>query len=986
MQFNPIEHRICFANPERKAPSAWIEHVPFAMLLIDLIRPHTLVELGTYLGTSYCAFCQAVQELDIDCLCYAVDTWQGDEHGGFYGPGILADLREHHDARYSSFSQLVPTQFDDALPMFTAGSVDLLHIDGYHTYDAVRHDFEAWLPKMSRSGVVILHDIAERGGDFGVWRLWDELKERYPQHVELLHGHGLGVVAVGEVVPEGFRQLVDVPLAHWPALRELFRELGSRIEVRQEANSLREQLANAERRSEERAAAQQHETEQLRAEQAKQNERDLDEQIKKHERLFAEQTKQQVREFAEQQVREFAEQAKQNDLQRSALTREYEAKLSVMRSRIAESGASLSSALWQLKWLESSRGVRLVKLARASRAVLKHKGPLSLAKHVMLWTFGKRGYHLRDIGEGSVGQQAPALIQAPPVAGPSMVAVREQRLPTPGSIFTGASIVIPVFNALDDAKNCVDSVYRVGASLPFEVIVIDNGSRPDVLEWLRSENERRAHFWYISLEANLGFSKAINLGIEHTRGDYVVLQNSDTVVTIDWLDHLIAAFESDPELGIVSPMTNYVGNGPQIAEDARLLPVDQAERYAASIADRDEVQYIADRLVFFCVVVPRRVLGVLGGLSGAYGLGNFEDDDYCVRAITSGFKLGIARNAFVYHLGTRTFRANNIDHDGILDENRAIFVSRTSRLSTSPLPALWRMRIKDETAVSVVVRTKDRLDTLPVALVSLANQSFDRFEVVVVNDGGADVSAVLKRFESRFPIQYICHEQPRGAAAALNTGLNAARGEWVAYLDDDDIVYPYHLNALWSKLMETGARFAYADHTRALVKVGVGGVPTPVRWRPIPTWEYSLTDLYVQDHLPIHTWLHSRVDALELGGFRNDLDVHEDWDLLLRLAQKYPFVPTRQVSAEYRFYVDSLSNSIIQRRARSLELLEVMYDRYQLPESPETIAGSRDLIRQIIRQQIIDIDEIQGMAERGKISRTAARQRTVALVTGMPVE
>ncbi len=956
--FNPIEHPVCLLAPDRLTQSAWSQHVPFAMLLVDLVRPREIVELGTYLGASYCAFCQAVKHLGLETHCYGVDTWAGDEHGGYYGSGILADLRAHHDSRYDTFSTLIKSTFDDAVYAFADGSIDLLHIDGYHTYEAVQHDFETWLPKMSNRGVVLLHDISERDDDFGVWKLWSELKTRYSSHLEFDHGHGLGVVVVGTQVPEGLHVLLDAPAGERVATRELFHELGLRVESAYTVQLMQRQL---DQNAAESTALE-----------AQITERD--------------------QKLAEEEVR-FNHALAQEKSERTILSRQHVAELSLVHNQVASLEARLGQALWQLNWFESSKGVRAIKLTRAAKTLLIRKGPFSLSKHAILWLFGRRGYNLRDINDASVHQskksQKPAILAASATI-PQIAALRAgergHRLPSPDSTFIGASIVIPVLNALDYARDCVHSIYAAGADIDFEVIVIDNGSRPDVLSWLQSESRLHPNFWYVSLAENLGFSKGINLGIEFARGQYIVLHNSDTVVTKGWLDKLVSALDNDPELGVVSPMTNYVGNGPQIAEDARRLPVDQADNYAASIATREGVEYIADRLVFFCVMIPRRVITMLGGLSGSYGLGNFEDDDYCVRTITAGYKLGIARNAFVYHHGSKTFTANKIDHDGILDRNRTIFVNRTSRLSSTPLPALWHKKAGDNPLVSVVLRTMDRPAPLRQALVSLANQTFDRFEVVVVNDGHEDVSQLLRDFEPRLKFQYIHHDNPRGASAALNTGLEAARGEWMAYLDDDDIVYPYHINALWSTLVASGSRFAYSDHTRVLVKTGPGGVPVPMLWRPIPTWEFSLGDLYVQDHLPIHTWMHSRSDALDVGGFRADQEVHEDWDLLLRLAQSSTFVPTRQVSAEYRFYVDTVSNSIIRRRSRSLELLEVMYERYPVPESSLDILEAREQVRTTVQSQINEIAALQEMAERGAIEQHDARSRMVAVVTGMEVE
>lgn len=95
---NPLDYPVCLPYPLRLSASAWAEHVPFAMFLVDLLRPRTIVELGTFSGVSYCPFCQAVKEPGLDTGCYAVDTWKGDPQTGFFGPEVLEDLKRHHDS------------------------------------------------------------------------------------------------------------------------------------------------------------------------------------------------------------------------------------------------------------------------------------------------------------------------------------------------------------------------------------------------------------------------------------------------------------------------------------------------------------------------------------------------------------------------------------------------------------------------------------------------------------------------------------------------------------------------------------------------------------------------------------------------------------------------------------------------------------------------------------------------------------------------
>jgi hypothetical protein len=190
-------------------PSAWHGHVAFMHWLVKTCAPRVAVELGTEHGVSYAAICHAVAALGLPSRCFAVDTWQGDAHTGAYGDTIHDDLKAFNDTHYAHFSTLMRCSFDAALPHFPDASIDLLHIDGLHTYAAVRHDFETWAPKLSPRGVVLFHDIAMRTLDFGVWQLWQELRQRYPSF-SFEHSAGLGVLLVGAAPPPAVLALCRV--------------------------------------------------------------------------------------------------------------------------------------------------------------------------------------------------------------------------------------------------------------------------------------------------------------------------------------------------------------------------------------------------------------------------------------------------------------------------------------------------------------------------------------------------------------------------------------------------------------------------------------------------------------------------------------------------------------------------------------------------------------------------------------------------------
>src|SRR5260221_10171290 len=95
--------------------------------------------------------------------------------------------------------------FDEALQRFADGSVDLVHIDGYHTYEPVRGDFEKWYPKVKPGGIVLFHDVAAPLQDFGPGRFWAEISR---EHETSAFPHGFCLVVLRKPLPTGAAPLI----------------------------------------------------------------------------------------------------------------------------------------------------------------------------------------------------------------------------------------------------------------------------------------------------------------------------------------------------------------------------------------------------------------------------------------------------------------------------------------------------------------------------------------------------------------------------------------------------------------------------------------------------------------------------------------------------------------------------------------------------------------------------------------------------------
>lgn len=224
--------------------SAWHTHVPFAAWIVDVLRPRNIVELGTHYGCSCFAFAEAAKRLGLDATVSAVDTWEGDEYAGRYGQEVFDYVQSVARTDYPQSVRLMQGWFTQSRDQFEDASVDLLHIDGSHAYEEVLADYSEWRSSVREGGVILFHDVAERDKGFGVWRLWEEIAE--PGHSFAFdHGHGLGVLAVGDVDAAPLRSLFAADESTAARIRADFSRLGGTVARQAWLESLPDELEHA---------------------------------------------------------------------------------------------------------------------------------------------------------------------------------------------------------------------------------------------------------------------------------------------------------------------------------------------------------------------------------------------------------------------------------------------------------------------------------------------------------------------------------------------------------------------------------------------------------------------------------------------------------------------------------------------------------------------------------------------------------------------
>ncbi|TRW92205.1 glycosyltransferase family 2 protein [Candidatus Methylobacter oryzae] len=206
-----------------------------------------------------------------------------------------------------------------------------------------------------------------------------------------------------------------------------------------------------------------------------------------------------------------------------------------------------------------------------------------------------------------------------------------------------------------------------------------------------------------------------------------------------------------------------------------------------------------------------------------------------------------------------------------------------------------------EPLTSLIVRTKNRPCFLQEALQSICRQTYPNIEIVIVNDGGEDVSGVADSFTNQVSaIQLVQLTASLGRSGAANQGLSAANGEFIGFLDDDDLLEPNHVEELIRFAQHHAAQTVYSA-TR-VISVDADGNNHDIT---VYSTSFSASHLLYENFIPIHSVLFRRELIADNTCFDTDFDFFEDWDFWLQLSRKTDFLHCPTITAIYRLHSHS---------------------------------------------------------------------------------
>ncbi len=510
-----------------------------------------------------------------------------------------------------------------------------------------------------------------------------------------------------------------------------------------------------------------------------------------------------------------------------------------------------------------------------------------------------------------------------------------RRGPDGGPEDPGVSVVMAVHNGAPYLREAVQSI--LDQTYPqFEVIIIDDASTDATPEILAQLNDCRIKV--LRNPTRLGLAASLNRGIREARAPYIARMDADDLSLPERLMRQRQFLEEHPDHALVG--SSYYQMDAQ-GRIVGLVPV---------LTDNEALQAGLLEQNWFghgSVMVRRQALLEVGGynerftcaqdydlwlrLAERHKIANLPEPLYCWRRTEGG--ISQARRAEQEHFARLARQEAAARRQGLPEEAPA----------GSPAPA-------EPPLVSVIVPTHNRPQMLVEAVQSILNQTYPHIEIIVVNDGGVEVEGVIRWLNRNGTITYVRHDRNRGLAAARNTGLRLARGKYIAYLDDDDLFYPEHVETLVTALEGGPYRVAYTDACQA-AQVWDHGRYVTVSREVNFSHDFQRDELLVSNRFPVLCVMHEKACLEDVGLFDETLTSHEDWDLWIRLAQREDFLHIPKVTAEYSWRTDG-STMTSRSPEDFVRTLKVIYDRYAplVADKPEIQEKQRQFLAGVLQR------------------------------------
>lgn len=686
--------------PARKTDALpWVGHIPFARWLVHTARPRSIVELGVFKGDSYCTFCESVVAAGLETQCKGIDLWTGDHQTGLYGDELFEELRSYHDPLYGHFSQLIRSSFADARKTVEDSSVDLLHIDGLHTYEAVREDFETWLPKLSERGVVLFHDIEVRRDDFGVWKLWAELGERYPSF-GFRHSNGLGVLVAGKEPPASVAWLTGLVDTQREVVADFFADLGARIEQDRAGEGRRAEVAALEARLDTQTAT-----------------------LHRLSLILNDAVGHMASEIWEGRLREveaYCRHVEKNLAETEANARANEAALI---AKIQETEAALATVYASTSWRVTAPLRAATRFMARNGNRLGFNGVRTRVRSLVNRLPGgpaliEQVRHVRAVGHRNKGPNARDLLAAKEEfrrnseAELTAFLASDERLRLPCSARPVVTVLLVLWNQAELTLACLRAL-AAEFDVALEVVIVDNGSTDQTGALLSQIEGIRL----IRENENLGFLKAVNKGLAAAQGRYVLLLNNDAVLRPGSLRAAVDTIESADDVGAVGG--RIILPSGRLQEAGSIIWQDGSCHGYGRDDDPEAGAYMFRRDVDYCsgafLLIRRDAFERLGGFDEIYAPAYYEETDLCMRLWAEGLRVVYEPQAVIDHFEFGSSEKSETALE-LQRRNQAIFRERhAERLAIhyQPDPAnILRARMRDDRPRILFVEDRVPLATL----------------------------------------------------------------------------------------------------------------------------------------------------------------------------------------------------------------------------------------------------------------------------------